>query len=153
MKIISCILLIVLVGVLVLVSVCVPAVLAQNNFINSFLSEQLISILSVIMTVTTASVANIHITFNRIEANHKRPGVFKDARKEINHSAILLIGLFVASIVLLILRDSASANASILAFFNGLCLIILVINVLVLLDITFTVFSISPHDEVKSDEP
>ena len=62
--------LIVLAGVTVSVSVCSPKLLVENRFLQDFIENQILNILAVIMTISIASIATIHIWFNELESKH-----------------------------------------------------------------------------------
>ena len=144
MKIISWVSLFISVGSVAVVSVCYPQFLVENHFLKNFMNHEFLNILAVIMTVTAASTANIHLAFNRAEEKIKKPRYFQQARKEINQGAIVLILLFLLAIAVLIARSYYIHNITIVSLLNGAGLVILLINVLVLVDVTLTVFAIHP---------
>lgn len=131
-------------GVILSSSMCVPSLLGNNEFLLNFINHEILNILAVIMTVTAASAANIHLAFNRAEEIIKKPNFFEDARKEVNQSVYWLIGLFLVTVLTLIIRSMFIDSLAITSFFNGLCLWFLLINILALIDITATVFAIHP---------
>ena len=131
--------------IVIVLSVRNPIFLVENQFLKNFINHELLNILAVIATVTAASAANIHFAFNRLEETIGKPGDFKDARKEIYYGVYLLIGLLLAAIVILIIRSFAIDNIYIVSLLNGTGLIFLLINILVLIDVTSTVFSIPSH--------
>lgn len=136
--------LIVTIGVVVAMTVCMPEFLAQNSFLEGFINHEILNILAVMATVTIASAANIHLAFNRLEERANKPGNFKTARKEINHSAMALVWLFIATVIFLVLK-AVSMNLYWVSFWNGICLIVLLVNVFVLIDITAAVFEVTPY--------
>ena len=144
MKIISWVSVIISIGSVVVVSVLCPQFLVENHFLKNFINQELLNILAVIMTVTAASTANIHLVFNRAEEKIKKPRYFEQARKEINQDAIALIALFLLTIAVLIARSYYIHNITIVSLLNGTGLVILLTNVLVLIDVTLTVFAIHP---------
>ena len=144
MKAIFWVLVIVSIGVVIVISICKPELLVNNQFLKNFINHELLNILAVIVTVTAASTANIHLAFNRVEEKIKKNDYFKYARQEVNHGAIFLILLFLILVVLLIVRSYFLHNMNVVSFINGISLIILLVNILVLLDVTLTVFAIHP---------
>ncbi len=104
------------------------------------------------MTVTAASAANLHFAFNRAEEKIRNPGYFKDARKEINQGVYILIVLFLVAVSTFIVRSYFLDKMVLVSLLNGTGLVILLINILVLIDVTATVFAIPPLYK-KSDEP
>lgn len=130
-------------SIVVGVSIWAPAWLATNGFLVAFVNHELLNIQAVIMTITIATIATIHIWFNELEEKHKKK-VFGDARADINNSAMWLICLFLATLILLITR-SFFENQTALSLFNGVAVIILVTNVLVLIDILAVVKALTPR--------
>ena len=56
------------VAVWIILSLAVPWVLADTNpFLKGFVNHKLLSVLGVIVTITFASAANLHIELNKIE--------------------------------------------------------------------------------------
>ena len=56
------------VAVWIILSLAVPWVLADTNaFLKGFVNPKLLSLLGVIVTITLASAANLHIELNKIE--------------------------------------------------------------------------------------
>lgn len=134
MNILAPVTLVVCVGVVIALSVCVPSILGDNSFLLGFINHEILNILAVIMTITITSVATIHIWFNELEKKHEKK-VFGEARDDINQSAVILVWLFVVEVALLIVRSWFDGSASARSVFNGLSLVILLADVLVLIDI------------------
>jgi hypothetical protein len=145
MKTIFITLLIVLAGLLVAISVCRPTVLSENDFVKNFVTHDALNILAVVMTIGIATVATIHIWFNELESKHETR-VFGAARREINHDAFLMVWLFVAELIMLIIRSYFEGNATAIALFNSGCLVIFLCSVLSLIDIVSVVKALTPHD-------
>lgn len=147
MKIIYWTLVIVLAGVFVGLSVCQPAILARNEFLKGFVNQEVLSIMSVMMTISITSIATIHIWFNELEDKHGKK-VFGAARREINQTAFYLVGLFVAQLACLVIRSMPifSGNETSVSLFNGLSLILLLASVISLLDIMGVVRALTPSD-------
>ena len=147
MKIVYFVFLIVLSGVFVAMSVCEPGILAKNKFLEGFINQEILSIMAVIMTISIASIATIHIWFNELEDKHGKK-VFGSARKEINQAAFYFIGLFLAQLFCLIVRSLPIFDGSItaLSLFNGGSVILLLCSVLTLMDIMGVVRALTPAD-------
>jgi hypothetical protein len=147
MKIVSLIAMIVLAGVFVAMSVCMPKILADNEFLKGFINQEVLSIMAVIMTISIASIATIHIWFNELEDKHQKK-VFGSARREINQAAFYFIGLFVAQLVCLITRSLPLFHGSdvALSLFNGGSVLLLLCSVLTLIDIMGVVRALTPAD-------
>lgn len=144
MKLLAPIVLVVLAGVVIAASICQPALLAKNDFLDKFINHELLNVLAVIVTITIATIATIHIWFNELEQKHQKK-VFDSARREINSSATWLVGMFLFTLALLIARslDIFSGDPA-RSFFNGAGVIVLVASVLVLMDILAVVRALTP---------
>jgi hypothetical protein len=147
MKIIYIVCMMVLAGLFTAMSVCDPSILAKNEFLAGFINQEILSIMAVIMTISIASIATIHIWFNELEDKHGKK-VFGAARREINQAAFYFIGLFVAQLGCLIIRSLPifHNNDIAISLFNGLSLLLLLCSVLTLLDIMGVVRALTPSD-------
>jgi magnesium-transporting ATPase (P-type) len=146
MKIISIVLLIVLAGLFVGMSICDPGILAKNKFLEGFINQEVLSIMAVIMTISIASIATIHIWFNELEDKHGKK-VFGAARREINQAAFYFIGLFLAQLLCLIVRSlPIFGGETSVSLFNGGALLLLLCSVLTLADIMGVVRALTPSD-------
>lgn len=134
-------------GVFVAMSICRPDILAKNEFLVGFVNHEVLNIMAVIMTISIASIATIHIWFNELEDKHQQR-VFGGARRQINQAAFLFIGLFLAQLVLLIIRSLEIFEGSDIArsLFNGASVILLLCTVLTLADIMSVVRALTPAD-------
>lgn len=138
---------VVLAGVFIAMSVCNPSILAKNEFLVGFINQEILNIMAVIMTISIASIATIHIWFNELEDKHGKK-VFGLARREINQAAFYFIGLFLAQLVCLIVRSLPLFHSSevALSLFNGISLLLLLCSVLTLVDIMAVVRALTPTD-------
>ena len=148
MKYVYLVMVIVLTGVVVSISVCSPQLLSHNKFLADFINDQILNILAVIMTISIASIATIHIWFNELEDKHKKT-VFGPARRQINQAAIFFIVLFVGAVMLLIVRSYFEGNDMAMSLFNGFAMLILLCNLLTLADIMGVVKELTPSDDEK----
>ena len=143
-KAIYIVFLIVVAGGTVATSICSPKLLADNEFLKGFVNHEILGIMAVIMTISIASIATIHIWFNELEAKHGQK-VFGQSRREINQAAFIMIWLFVVQLGLLIVRSNFSDERAI-AFFNGASILLLLASVITLLDVMGTVKALTPSD-------
>lgn len=114
----------------------------DNEFLRAFISYELLEILGVVLAITLASASQIHLKFNEIEEQLGRD--FLQARQELAISTYALIASFVASIALVMVKPILVHHNVGIALLNGLGLWILILNVLILFDITAGIFSIRP---------
>jgi hypothetical protein len=146
MKVPAIIILVVVAGVLFTLSICEPAVLSQNDFLKGFVTHELLGIMAVIMTISMTTIATIHIWFNELESKHWQR-VFGPARREINASIFHFIAIFVAQLVVLIVRSIPFfKNDVATSLFNSLSLMLLLITIVTLLDIMGVVRKLTPED-------
>jgi hypothetical protein len=123
-----------------------PSLLAENEFLKNFINHEILNILAVIMTISLATIATIHIWFNELEQKHHKR-VFGKARRELNQAAFLLIWLFLIALVLLIVRSMFDKNDHmVVSLFNGGALLLLLGNVITLLDVMGVVRALTPED-------
>lgn len=144
-----------------------PEFLAKNAFLEDFLNHEILALLAVILVITFASVANIHLALNRITLRaFKGREAFglqasEPVRREINSSAWLLFWGFVACVLFLIVKGTMSGNIYVVSAMNGLALTVLLLNIVVFYDIYKAIFAIvgsplntggGPDDGGSSDE-
>lgn len=146
MKTIYIVTMIVLAGVVISMSVCAPHILVKNEFLHGFVNHEVLAIMAVIMTISIASIATIHIWFNELESKHGKR-VFGNARKEINQSAFIMIWLFVGQTLLLVVRSLFLENDVAISLFNGGAVLLLLASVITLLDVMGTVKSLTPPND------
>src|SRR5262245_19090876 len=102
----------------------------KNDFLHHFVNHELLSLLGIIMTITLASAANLHLELNKIEERFRRRGLTK-TRQSVVQDSFFLIALFIVSIVLVVLKPLIGPSPVGEAILNGLALVIVLSNVLV----------------------
>jgi hypothetical protein len=118
----------------------------KNEFLAHFVNQELLALLGIIMTITLASAANLHLEFNKIEERYKRRGL-TNTRHGVRQGAYCLIWLFSTSIVIVVLKPILADGPAWQSAFNGLALVVLLWNVLILIELTQLAFAIEPHIE------
>lgn len=122
-----------------------PAVISdKNDFLHHFVNQELLGLLGIIMTITLASIASLHLEFNKIEERYQRRGLTR-SRQGIMQNAFCLIGLFFVSVVIVVAKPVTHGGDAGEALFNGAALLVLLWNILILIEITETAFAIKPH--------
>jgi hypothetical protein len=121
-----------------------PDALADGNaFMRGFVNHELLAFLGVIVTITLASAANLHLTLNQLEAAAKEKNNFPATRRAVKMSAYAMLWLLVFAFVLVVVKPLAtSGNVYVEAFFNGGALVIVITNILILADLTEAAFKI-----------
>lgn len=134
------------------VSVVEPGYLSDNNsFLKGFINENILNMLGVILAITLASVANIHLAFNRIEEKYERPGALAKSRQNLKKAAYWLIGIFIAGCLIVTVKPIAATTAVGQAIFNSAALEMLIWHVLILISLTELVFKIGPEVVPRDD--
>lgn len=138
------------ISVWILLTFIKPWVLSdQNVFLKGFINHELLSFLGLIVAITIGSVANIHLELNKLEEQVKKE-VFTKTRNSIKKSIYWMIGILIASLVIVLAKPvfvAISNNHSTESFFNGAGLLAILFNILVLIDILQTTFKIKPNYE------
>ena len=122
-----------------------PDWLASNTFIQALVGPDLLSLLVVILTITFASVANIHLSLNRflVNAPASRRQAILDIRSEINSNAWMIFTAFVVCVIALLAKGAAAGNATGLAAADSVCLLVLLVNALGMHDLYHAIFALA----------
>ncbi|WP_271185254.1 hypothetical protein [Maricaulis virginensis] len=130
-------------------AICRPAWLSENSFLDSFVSHEIMAFLIVVLTITFASVANLHLSLARtierlVTSPERRAVVDKEyaepLRADLNSSAWLLFWAFVVCAISLVVKGQFDDNDHVVAFVHAVAVEVTIINGLVLHDIYRTVF-------------
>jgi uncharacterized membrane protein len=105
---------------------------------------ELLEVLGVILAITLASSAQLHLEFNKIEERFKMRGLSK-TRASVRQDTYGLIILFTVGIAVVTFKPLLAGAAWSQTIFNGLEILLLLANVLLLVSLTRTTFSISAH--------
>ena len=125
-----------------------PEFLAANYFLKGFINHEILALLAIILAITFASVANIHLALNRIvmRAFGRKSALGQQAsepvRQEINSNAWWLFWGFIACAISLIVKGSMPEHIYVVSAMNGVALSVLLLNVLVFYDIYRAIFRI-----------
>ena len=127
--------------------VCEPQWLSSNAFLNSFVSHEILALKAVILTVTLASVANIHLALNRIVVNRfgsqaSLTEAAKSVKKEINDDAWYIFWGFIVTIVALVGKGAFDGNVQVVAASHGVALWVLLLYLVCMYDIYKIVFGV-----------
>lgn len=138
--------LVVSLGVVLALSASAPWVLSDGNqFLKNFVGTELLNVLGVILAITLASAANLHLTFNQIEERYKHLGGLAKTRANVHRGAYCLIILFVLAVGLVVVKPLITHDDWAQALTNGAALIIILWNVLILISLTRMAFAIQPE--------
>lgn len=141
---------IVLVGVAVFFAsstVCMPTLLGNNVFLEGFVTHEILGLMSVILTVTLASVANIHLALNRIvlakfSKKIEMVEAAKAVKKELSDNAWYIFWGFSVVGTMLIVKGGSS-NIYLHSFVNGASTWVLLLYIFCMYDIYRVVFGMT----------
>lgn len=129
------------------VVVCRPHWLAENAFLKGFVNHEVLALMSVILTVTLASVANIHMALNRIVArrfggNSELKIAASEVKREIKDNAWYIFWAFVLTIIVLLVKGLNMGNQLIVAISNGIVVWAMFLFIVCMYDIYKVIFGI-----------
>lgn len=128
-----------------------PDILAGNEFLKQLMGPDLVSVLVVALTITFASVANVHLSISRIIAAAPKPEEAKEAakpvRRQLNSNAWTIFWAFLIALIGLFLYGGTN-NVMAQSFATSVCLTVVLLNGLVMHDIYRSVFILVANEEV-----
>lgn len=143
--------LIVVAGVLAATVIARPAWISDNNtFLRNFVNHEYLNVLGVILAITLASLAQAHLSLNRME-EQRGYEFLDDTRKEIKDAAFWLIGLFVLAFILTMAKPLVCQTETASAIVNALAILILTFYILILADVTMAVFDLKA--DIRDEKP
>lgn len=127
-----------------------PKLLAENTFMIELTTHEIVSILVVFLTVTMASIANIHLSLSRLKSELSARGADVDdeiagARNELSSNAWTLFGLFCVLLILLLVKGGIEDTFWMSAIHGGV-IIIIVLNLVILYDLYSSVYDLTSLD-------
>lgn len=142
--------LLVIAGVLVSVVAARPGWISDSNtFLRGFVNHEYLNVLGVILAITLASLAQAHLSLNRLE-EQRGYEFLGETRHEIKEAAYWLIGLFVAGFLITLAKPLVCITETAAAISNALAIFILAFYVLILIDITMAVFDLKA--DIRDDD-
>lgn len=137
-----------LTSVLVCVSASQPQFLDdRNSFMKGFVTHELLATLGIMLTVTLASTATLHLELNKLQ--QLTQDKFEKTRSAIRLSAYSLIACFVLATVLVVVKPMCGQYGILVALLNSFSLIILYFTISVLYDLTRAAFKIPAISDVS----
>ena len=119
-----------------------PGAISDNNsFLKGFVGSNLLSTLGFIISVTLASIANIHLQLSILEETSSKP--LASTRRGLRLSAITLLVVFSVAFVISLVKPMFSATCLGQIAFNCGGVICVYICIEVMWDITVTTFKVS----------
>lgn len=146
--------------VLAVLTIIQPTFLAGNRILSDFVTHEILVFLIVPLTVTFASVANIHLQVSnmvrevkRAEARQRLEQSFATPlRTEINSSAWLLFWSFVVCTIAVAVKGEFEQNPYVVSAVHSIAIVSVTITAVVLYDVHKTIFALSPVLTGKSPD-
>lgn len=136
------------IAVWIILSLATPWVLGDgNSFLREFVAHEFLNFLGVVVTITLASAANLHLELNKFEEQAKRR-IFTNTRYLVKRSAYWMISMLLIAFLVVISKPLALGdNPSLItsSLFNGAAVLIIFFNILVLIDLCQTAFKLEPN--------
>lgn len=127
--------------ILISLVICRPTWIGdENGFMKEFVNHEFLNVLGVILAITLASLAQAHLSLNKIEERHGK-AVLDRTRSEVKEAASYLIWLFIAGFAVVFAKPLPE-GALVGPIFNAASIFILGFYLMVLYDVTIAVFSI-----------
>lgn len=145
-------------GAFITASIGRPSFLAQNSFLDAFVSPEVLGLQAVILTVTLASVANIYISLNRListvySSSEKAAAIATEVKRETKEDCHYIAGSFVATTALLLVKGAIPKEPLIwLSLVNGAVLWFLLLSLLSMLDVYQVAFGVADRDVPDSKD-
>ncbi|WP_417496470.1 hypothetical protein [Maricaulis sp.] len=148
---IKIVLLIALAAVLAAACICKPDLLIQNTVLNGLMNHEVLALMSVILTVTLASVANIHLAINRVVSkkfgnNEKLIAAAADVKRELKDNSWYIFWGFLAALILVIAKGSID-NDTATAIIYAAVVWILGLYLLCMFDVYQVAFGVVDMDD------
>ncbi|MEJ0063962.1 MAG: hypothetical protein WDO70_12465 [Alphaproteobacteria bacterium] len=137
---------IVAVGLWIAIAIFSPHLLGDSNtFLKGFVNQEFIGLLGVVVTITLASAANLHLELNKLEEKVNK-AIFRNTRTSVRLSAYTMIWTMFFGLVLVVIKPliCGGDNESVSALINGGALLIVLSNIIILADLTQAIFKIEP---------
>lgn len=108
----------------------------KNDFLKQFMNHEFLNFMGVVVTISLASTANIHISLRRKEESIGDDEAFSGTRGRVKDSAFSLIWAMFLSVVLVVVKPLLPMGEYIEAAANAFGLGIILWGLLIILDIT-----------------
>jgi len=126
-----------------------PKALANNRFLDALMGPDLVAVLVVVLQITFASVANVHLSISRLVARAPNKdaaaAAAKPARDELNSNAWAIFWAFLVALVALFLNGEFPNDVMIDALTTAACLSVIVFNGLVMHDLYRSIFLLAAN--------
>ena len=132
-----------------------PSTLADNRFLKALMGPDLVAVLIVMLTITFASVANMHLSISRMVAAAPNRAAAAEAagrvRGQLNSNAWTIFWAFLVALVALFLNGEFPTEPTIQAITTAVCLVVILLNGLVMHDIYRSIFMLVANEPQAGD--
>ncbi|MFU1478971.1 hypothetical protein ACM25N_15170 [Roseovarius sp. C7] len=111
----------------------------ENGFLSQFVNHEFLNFMGIIVTITLASTANLHLELRRKEKEAKEE-YLSGTRTAVRKSAFSLIWALVLSVILVVTKPLIPEDQTWEALSNSFALAIILWGILVIYDITKLAF-------------
>ena len=122
-----------------------------NSFLSSFVNQEFLAFLGVVVTITLASAANLHLELNKLQDSTRRK--FPKTRASVRVSAYSLIASLLSGIIIVITKPYINSSNFMSSLWNSAAIVVLLFDVLVLADLTRAVLRIPAMSDLSNGEP
>jgi hypothetical protein len=123
----------------------------KNNYLKEFTTHDMLPVLGVVLAITLASAAQLHLEFNKIEELAGRR-FLRNSRSGVRKAAYVLIWLFFGAVLVMLVKSIVNVNERVEAICNSLAIFFLIFSIFILISITEAVFGIPVQGKVDHEE-
>ena len=128
-----------------IVAVVRPELISDKNvFLKSFVNQEFLSFMGVVVTITLASAGNLFIELNKLE-DRAETSLFTKTKQSVKNSAFSLIWSLVFALILVTVKPLVGSGDGVLAIVNAAALTTILFSVLILVDLTIAAFNLDPR--------
>lgn len=133
-----------LITAIVILTITMPSIISDENvFLKNFVNHEYIGFMGVLVTITLASAANIHIELNRYDEALGK-SAFERSRADLRHSAMSLIVALCVALVTVLVKGSLPELPRWQAAVNGAAIITIAFSIVTVVDLTLAAFRLAP---------
>lgn len=131
-----------LTAILLSASICQPHLLSDrgNSFFREFVTHEMLGVIGVIVTITLASSASIHLELNKLE--ERTGNAFHQARAAVRNSSIALVLAFGLAFLLVMAKPWLGGTDHASAALNSAAILIFLFSLAIMADLTMAIFRI-----------
>jgi len=137
-------------------AIAMPPVLSDNRFLDALMGPDLVSVLVVVLSITFASVANVHLSISRVVArasnSAEAQAAAQAARAELNSNAWSIFWAFLVALSALFINGEFPKNKLIDSLTTAVCLTVVLFNGLVMHDLYRSIFHLASSAGAEHDQ-